>query len=144
MRVKLVPNGIGAALLLLVTAIPAWAHHSLSADFDPNRPIELKGTVVKVEWVNPHSWFHVDVKRPDGSVERWMIESHPPSSLLRRGLTMNSLRPGTEIVVEGFQAKDRSKKANGQIITFPDGTRLFLGPADTRAPKDGGDPADRK
>ena len=144
MRMKLAINGIGAALLLVVTGVPVGAHHAFSAEFDANRPIELKGAVVKMEWVNPHSWIHLDVKRPNGTTERWMVEGGPPNSLLRRGLTKASLLPGTEIVVAGFQAKDKSNKANGRDVTLSNGSKLFLGSSGTGAPDDGRDPTEKK
>lgn len=144
MRRKPVLSGIGAALLATLAGAPAQAHHAFSAEFDAQRPIELKGTVVRMEWVNPHTWIHMDVKKPDGSSERWMIEGGPPNSLLRRGFTKNSLQPGTEISVEGFQAKDRSHKANGRDVTFTNGSKLFLGSSGTGAPRDGRDPSEKK
>jgi hypothetical protein len=144
MRTKLVVGGVAVGLVVVVAGVPVWAHHAFSAEFDAKRPVELRGTVVKMEWVNPHTWIHVEVKRQDGSAERWMIEGGPPNSLLRRGLTKNSLLPGTEIFVEGFQAKDRSRKANGRDVTFPNGTKLFLGSSGTGAPTDGRDPTERK
>jgi hypothetical protein len=94
----------------------------------------MKGTVVKMEWINPHSWIHIDVKRDDGKVERWMVEGGAPNALLRRGWNKNSLPEGTEIVVEGFQAKDGSNRANGRDITFPDGKKLFVGSSGIGAP----------
>jgi hypothetical protein len=98
------------------------------AEFDAKRPVKLRGTVVKMEWINPHSWIHIDVKDPQtGKVERWMIEGGAPNALLRRGWTKNSLPEGTEILVEGFQAKDGANRANGRDITFPDGKKLFVG-----------------
>lgn len=144
MQTKLALAGIGVGLLWAVTVVPVSAHHAFSAEFDANRPIELRGTVVKMEWVNPHTWIHVDVKKPDGSTERWMVEGGPPNNLLRRGFTKKALLPGTEIKVEGFQAKDRSKKANGRDVTFIDGTKLFLGSSGTGAPADGRDATERK
>jgi hypothetical protein len=144
MRMNSILDGIVAAVLLVSLPVPISAHHAFSAEFDANKPIELKGSVVKMEWVNPHTWIHVDVKRPDGSVERWMVEGGPPNSLLRRGLTKSALLPGTDIVVAGFQAKDRSKKANGRDVTFPNGSKLFLGSSGTGAPKDGRDPTEKK
>ncbi len=144
MRTKLIVGGIGVGLLLMVAAVPVRAHHAFAAEFDADSPVELKGTVVRMEWVNPHTWIHIDVKRPDGSAERWMVEGGPPNSLLRRGFTKNSLLPGTEISVEGFRAKDKSRKANGRDVTFADGNKLFLGSSGTGAPKDGRDPTEKK
>jgi hypothetical protein len=134
----------GAGFLVLVTAGAAWAHHAFSAEFDSQKPIELRGTVVRMEWVNPHTWIHIDVKGPGGTTERWMIEGGPPNSLLRRGFTKKSLVPGTEVFVEGFRAKDRSRKANGRDVTFTDGTKLFLGSSGTGAPRDGRDPTEKE
>ena len=112
---------------LLLAAAPAWAHHAFAAEFDQTRPLKLQGTVVKWEVTNPHSWIHMDVKGEDGKVTSWMIEAAAPNSLLRRGFTKESLLAGTEIVVEGFQAKDGSNRANGSVITFTDGRKLFVG-----------------
>jgi hypothetical protein len=119
---------------MLLAAAPRWAHHAVSAEFDANRPVKLKGTVTQWELVNPHSWLHIDVKNEDGTVTNWMIEGGSPNALLRLGVTKTSLPPGTEIVVEGYQAKDRGAIAVGKNITFPDGKRMFLGssaPPDT-------------
>ena len=133
MRTKLFRVIAGAALLV-ATAAPLIAHHSFAAEFDANNPVTIKGTVVKMEWVNPHSWIHIDVKGPDGNVVQWRVEGGAPNALLRRGWTKNSLPYGIEIIVEGFQAKDGTNRANGREITFPDGKKLFVGSSGTGAP----------
>jgi hypothetical protein len=112
---------------LLLAAAPAWAHHAFAAEFDQSRPLKLKGTVVKWEVTNPHSWIHMDVKGDDGKVVTWMIEGGSPNNLYRLGFTKDSLPPGSEIVVEGYQAKDLSTRAVGKSVTFSDGRKLFLG-----------------
>jgi len=122
-RLLVVISSIG----MLLAAAPVWAHHAFSAEFDASRPVKLKGTVTQWELVNPHSWLHIDVKNEDGTVTNWMIEGGSPNALLRLGVTKGSLPIGTEIVVEGYQAKDRGAIAVGKNITFPDGKRMFLG-----------------
>ena len=112
---------------LLLAAAPAWAHHAFAAEFDQSRPLKLKGTVVKWEVTNPHSWIHMDVKGDDGKVVTWMIEGGSPNNLYRLGFTKDSLPPGAEIMVEGYQAKDLSTRAVGKSVTFADGRKLFLG-----------------
>jgi len=131
----------GAALLM--GAAPVSAHHSFAAEFDSNQPIQLRGAVARVEWINPHTWIHIDVKRPDGTVQKWMIEGGTPNTLLRRGLTKNSLPQGTEILVDGYRAKNGTNRANGRDITFPDGRKLFLGSSGTGAPRDGRDQSEK-
>lgn len=116
-----------AGVGLLLAAVPAWAHHAFAAEFDQNKPLKLKGTVTKWEVVNPHSWIHIDVKGDDGKVVPWMIEGGSPNNLYRLGFTKDSLPPGSEIVVEGYRAKDGSTRAVGKNVTFADGRRLFLG-----------------
>jgi len=126
-----------AGLAIVSAVVPVSAHHAFAAEFDATKPIKLRGTVAKMEWINPHSWIHIDVKTPNGTVERWMIEGGPPNALFRRGFTRDSLPAGIEIVVEGFRAKDGSLKANGADLTFADGRRLFLGSSGTGAPREG-------
>ncbi len=118
------------------------AHHAFSAEFDAKKPVTLKGKVVKVEWVNPHAWIHLEVRKADGSAETWMVEGGTPNTLARRGITRKSLLVGTEIAVEGYQAKDGSLRANGRDLTLPDGRKLFVGSSGTGAPQDGSDPTE--
>ncbi|HWW88698.1 MAG TPA: DUF6152 family protein [Vicinamibacterales bacterium] len=122
---------------LIVTAAPAPAHHAFSSEFDIELPIALRGTVTVMEWVNPHSWIHIEVKAADGTLVDWMVEGGSPNALLRLGFTKTALAPGMEIVVEGYQAKDRSNTAVGRTLTFADGRKLFLG---SSAPEPGGSP----
>ena len=139
-----VAHVVAAAATVLMTAGAALsAHHSFAAEFDSEKPIQLRGTVVRVEWINPHTWIHIDVKEPDGKVARWMIEGGTPNTLHRRGLTRNTLPAGTEIMVDGYRAKNGSNRANGRDLTFTDGRRLFMGSSGTGAPKDGRDSSER-
>ena len=134
MRRKLAVTVAGVALLLVGTAVSVSAHHAFAAEFDADRPVNFEGTVTKMEWVNPHVWIHIDVAKADGSVESWAFEGGTPNVLFRRGFTKQSLLPGTQIVVDGYQAKDGTNRANGRDITFTDGTKLFLGSFGTGAP----------
>lgn len=141
-RLPALSVALGLALGAMATA-SLGAHHAFSAEFDSKRPVALRGTITKVEWINPHAWMHLDVKKADGTVEKWMIEAGPPGALVRRGWKRDSVIPGTEVLVEGYQALDGSTRANGRDVTFPDGTRLFAGSSGTGAPKDGRDATDR-
>lgn len=133
MRARAIALG-GAALLLVASTAPVSAHHAFAAEFDSSKPVNFKGTVTKVEWVNPHVWIHVEVKGPDGKVEPWAIEGGTPNVLFRRGFTKQSLTAGTEITVDGYRAKDGTRRANGRDLTFADGKKLFLGSSGTGAP----------
>ena len=132
MRTTLLAMMVGVGVL--AAAQPVRAHHAFAAEYDVNAPVTLRGTVVKMEWVNPHSWIHLDVKRADGQVERWRIETGPPSGLIRRGWTKQAVPPGIEIVIEGYRAKDGSLLATGVYTKFPDGRALFAGSSGTGAP----------
>ncbi|HEY3045432.1 MAG TPA: DUF6152 family protein [Vicinamibacterales bacterium] len=123
MKRSLAVAGIG----LLLAAAPVWAHHSFSAEFDVSKPLKLEGTLQKWEMVNPHSWFHVDVKGPDGTVVTWMVEGGSPNQLIRMGVTKNSVPIGTKLLIDAYQAKDGTAKAVGRNFVLPDGSRLFLG-----------------
>jgi uncharacterized protein DUF6152 len=125
MRTKLAMSIAGVSLLL--AAAPVWAHHAFAAEFDANKSVKLEGTVTKMEWINPHAWIHMDVKGADGTVVNWMVECGTPNTLFRKGLTKNSLPAGTELVVDGYQAKDGSTRANGRDVTFKDGRKVFIG-----------------
>ncbi len=133
-----------AVMLVLLLPSRALPHHSFSAEFDANAPVVLKGKVTKVEWINPHAWIHLDVVQEEETVVSWMVEGGTPNTLLRAGINKNTVVIGTEIVVRGYQSKDKSCKpackANGRDITFADGRKLFMGSSGTGAPRDGSDP----
>jgi hypothetical protein len=137
-------------LVLLALAgmhVQSSAHHAFAAEFDSERPILLRGKITKVQWINPHSWVHIAVT-DNGATQQWMVEGGTPNTLFRNGLTKDALKVGTEIVVRGYQSKDRlcapACKANGRDITFPDGRKIFMGSSGTGAPRDGSDPTEQK
>jgi hypothetical protein len=139
MRTKTVILIAGAAIAL--SAVPAWAHHAFAAEFDAKKPLHFEGTVTKVELINPHAWIHVDVKGTEGMASgEWMVEAGSPNVLLRRGFTKQTVAPGTQVVIDGYQSKDGSNRMNGRDITLPNGQKLFLGSQNTGAPSDGPGP----
>ena len=149
---KIVCVVLGTMAVASIVAVPLVAHHAFGGEFDPNRPILLRGEVTKVEWVNPHAWIHLaakdvtvagEKKALNGSTEDWAVEGGTPNTLLRRGITRDSLQVGTEIIVDGYQTRDHSLlRGNGRNITFTDGRKLFMGSSGTGAPKDGADPTE--
>jgi hypothetical protein len=141
--------GLFCALVFgLFWAPAASAHHAFAAEFDKDAPVKLKGKVTKVEWINPHAWIHLEVVGEDGKTVAWMVEGGTPNTLLRAGINKNTVPIGTEIVVRGYQSKDKickpACKANGRDVTFLDGRKLFMGSSGTGAPRDGADPRERK
>ena len=134
---------LGAGLVAISTAGPVLAHHAFSAEFDANAPVTLKGPIVKIEWINPHAWIHMENQAGGGKKEVWMVEGGTPNTLQRNGITRESIKVGTEIVVSGYKAKDGRMRANGRDITFPDGRTLFMGSSGTGAPRDGKDPNEK-
>ncbi|HUF73947.1 MAG TPA: DUF6152 family protein [Gammaproteobacteria bacterium] len=119
---------------MTAAASPALAHHAFAAEFDADQPITLSGTITRVEWINPHAWLHIDVEDEDGNIESWRIEAGSPNTLVRRGLTRDSILPGTEVVVFGYRHRDGSNAANGRDVSLPDGSKLFLSSPRTGAP----------
>ena len=137
-----------AVLAALLVQTPSSAHHAFAAEFDASKPVLLQGKIIRIEWINPHSWIHIAVAGADGQPQKWMIEGGTPNTLMRNGLTRESLKVGMEIVVRGYQSKDAeclpACKANGRDITFTDGRKIFMGSSGTGAPKDGSDPNDAR
>ena len=152
MNKRVVSLVIGTVVVAAGAAVPLLAHHAFGGEFDPNRPILLRGAVTKVEWVNPHAWIHLaakevsvggEKKNLNGQTEDWAVEGGTPNTLLRRGITRDSLTPGTEIIVDGYQTRDHTLlRGNGRNITFADGRKLFMGSSGTGAPRDGADPTE--
>jgi hypothetical protein len=134
---------LGIGLVAVAATVPVLAHHAFSAEFDANAPVTLKGPITKIEWINPHTWIHMESKAKDGKTEEWMVEGGTPNTLQRNGITRESIQVGTIIVVSGYRAKDGRMRANGRDITFPDGRTLFMGSSGTGAPRDGKDPSER-
>jgi opacity protein-like surface antigen len=141
----IIAGAVGAALCAAAAGGAAWAHHAFAAEFDGKAPVLLRGKVTRVEWINPHAWVHI---KDNSTGQDWMVEGGTPNTLLRAGIDRNSLKPGTEIIVRGYQSKDKlcrpACKANGRDVTFPDGKKLFMGSSGTGAPSDGADPTEKK
>jgi len=134
---------LSAGIIAISTAVPVLAHHAFSAEFDAKAPVTLKGPIVKIEWINPHAWIHMENQAPNGKAEVWMVEGGTPNTLQRNGITRESIKVGTIILVSGYRAKDGRMRANGRDITFPDGRTLFMGSSGTGAPRDGKDPNEK-
>jgi len=134
MKTKLAVVVAALGIVVAGTAVSLRAHHAFSAEFDSNKPLQFKGTISKMEWTNPHVWLHLDVKKPDGSVEAWAFEAGTPTVLFRRGVTKESVKVGMEVTVDGYQAKDGSHRANGRDLMLADGRTMFLGSTGTGAP----------
>jgi|SRR5690242_17063571 uncharacterized protein DUF6152 len=144
MRVKLFALVLGTAMAFFIASPMATAHHAFGAEFDANCPVLLKGKIARIEWVNPHTWIHVETTKPDGSKVTWMVEGGSPNTLLRRGANKNTFPVGTDIVVDGYCARDHSEqRANARNVTFPDGRKLFLGSTGTGAPNPEDFPGDK-
>ena len=145
MRVTFPKPALWIALAAVSLCLPrAVAHHAFGSEFDASSPVLLKGKIVRIEWVNPHTWIHVEIVKEDGTKETWMVEGGSPNTLLRRGANKNTFPVGTDIVVDGYQARDHTlKRANGRNITYPDGRKLFFGSSGTGAPRDGADPTEK-
>jgi hypothetical protein len=144
----IIAGAVGAALGLAAAGGAAWAHHAFAAEFDGKAPVKLQGKVTRVEWINPHAWLHINNTNPQYALGPWMVEGGTPNTLIRSGITKASLPAGVEIIVRGYQSKDKlcrpACKANGRDVTFPDGRKLFMGSSGTGAPADGADPTEKK
>lgn len=127
-----------AALTLGAAAEQAVAHHSFSAEFDPDQPVTLQGTITRMEWINPHTWMHIDVENEDGTTTAWMIEGGTPNTLFRRGFSRDTVKVGTEITIEGYRARNGANRANGRDLILADGSRLFMGSTGIGAPGEEG------
>lgn len=134
MRTSMYRAMAGLGLVLLMAPVAVYAHHAFAAEFDANQPVKLSGTVVKMDWINPHTWMHIAVKDEDGKVTEWAIEGGAPNAMFRRGWNMESVKPGTAVIIEGYRAKSGENKANGREVTLPDGTQMFLGSSGSGAP----------
>jgi len=141
MRIRRLAGVAGMAVLLTALGVRVSAHHSFAAEYDANKPVNLKGTVTKVEWINPHGWIHLDVKDQSGKVENWAVETGTPGLLFKRGLKKTFLPVGAEVVITGYRAKDGTPTANGASVRFPDGRDIFLGSSSGDAPDREGSPA---
>jgi hypothetical protein len=143
----IIAGAAGAALAAAAAGGAAWAHHAFAAEFDGKAPVLLRGKVTRIEWINPHAWVHIEVPGQNGEATAWMVEGGTPNTLLRAGIDRNTLKKGTEIIVRGYQSKDKlckpACKANGRDVTFPDGRKLFMGSSGTGAPRDGADATER-
>jgi len=148
MRTKFMVIAGASVGFALFGTTASLAHHAFAAEFDANRPVNLRGKVTRIEWINPHAWIHIDNVNADGTMTAWMVEGGTPNTLLRRGITKDTLKIGTEIVVRGYQSKDAlctpKCRANGRDVTFPDGRKLFMGSSGTGAPKDGADATEKQ
>jgi hypothetical protein len=143
----IIAGAVGSALAAAIAGGAAYAHHAFAAEFDGKAPVLLRGKVTRIEWINPHAWVHIAVPGANGQTTNWMVEGGTPNTLLRAGIDRNTLKTGTEIIVRGYQSKDKlctpACKANGRDVTFPDGRKLFMGSSGTGAPRDGSDPTER-
>jgi hypothetical protein len=131
-KTRLALPALFAALLI---STPAIAHHSFSAEFDGSKPVQLQGTVTKLEWANPHTFFYIDVKDAKGTVVNWACETNGPNGLIRAGWKRNSLKVGDQVTVDGYRAKDGSNMIDARLVKLPDGRKVFAGNSDDGGPK---------